>query len=1054
MNFRFVLLLLLLGGFFPQAHAQASSPGLTDQQLLAAIDRVPAPPKTVDDLIKALDAAKPNIEVIQKNTEIADSQPSEGLSQLELWNFYRRRVAAAEELGRIQQMKADCLKTIEFAPRSSQNAVNDSRMSCIQADFNDGNPLGAIEKIKAMLATNPSWGWSLSLQMLLVNAYRLVGDLESAEKALRDVDGTLVLLRRIPAWAEWGTHWTLNAERARGEFFLASGKAVAAELAFARALAESTKWLEAIDRGTFKNSNQVAHSKEKNIFGRAILLQRMGQSLFNQRKLAEAEYYFRSALKTYLSVIPKNTVHVSGVLSFLANCIAEQGRVEESLLLARYSLQAIQESTVSKDSWAILVNRRGLAAALVNAEKFDEATEQFKIIRTALESDAQMRTRVRRVNDLDEVVARIRTNDAPFAETIARDMYQTFLKAEGAKHPRTAWTQAFMGVALETQGKTAEARKAFEVSIPLLVDQARNDSENQTLSLKAQKRFNIVIESYIDALFAEARENPAAAQASIAQAFQLADMARGSAVQRALTQSTARSNIKDKRLETLARKEQDLQRRINSLNELLVALSAAPPERQLPAVQNKMRADIESLKAERESVKKEIERRFPEYFDLVEPKPITVARTAKILKPDEVLITWYFGERKSYVWAIHAAGLHSYAALSLTKADVARDVERLRKALDPGVSTVDEVPPFDVALANRFYNQLIKPVEASLAGKKLLISIPHASLGQLPISTFVTEPGRQPGAGAGAFGDYRSVQWLARKIAIAQLPSVNALAALRADQQRRLSGPPTFIAFADPYFSLEQQKKAAAPATAPVLVAANTQLATRGRPLHLRSAPKTSKVSSAELALLPGLPDTSLEVKEIGQALGAKPEDIHLHEKASVRQVMQTDFSNKSVVMFATHGLVPGELDGLTQPALALSSPEVTGEKDSDGLLTMDKILELKLNADWVVLSACNTASSDGNAEALSGLGRAFFYAGARALLVSNWPVDTVASRQLMTDLFKRQTSSSGISKSEALRQAMVELIDRGEYRELGVSDANYSYAHPLFWAPFVLVGD
>ena len=1042
---------LVIGCAAMPAISQNASRAQTDQQLLAAIDRVPAPPKTIDDLIKALDAAKPNIEVIRKNQEIADSQPPEGLSQLELWTYYRRRVAAAEELGRIQQMKEDCLKTIELAPRASQSAVNDSRLSCIQADFNDGNPLGAIEKLKAMLATNPSWGWSLSLQMLLVNAYRLVGDLESAEKALRDVDGTLVLLRRIPAWAEWGTHWTLNAERARGEFFLASGKAVAAELAFARALSESTKWLEAIDRGAFKNSNQLAHSKEKSVFGRALLLQRMGQALLNQRKLAEAEYYFRSALKTYLSVIPKNTVHVSGLLSLLANCIAEQGRVDESLLLARYSLQAIQESMVSKDSWAVLVNRRGLAAALVNAEKFDEAAEQFKLIRTALEADAQMRSRVRRVNDLDEVVARVRTNDAAFAETIARDMYQTFLKAEGAKHPRTAWTQAFMGVALETQGKAAEARKAFEVAIPVLVDQARNDSENQTISLKAQKRFNIVIESYIDALFAEARENPAAAQASIAQAFQLADMARGSAVQRALTQSTARSNIKDKRLEVLARKEQDLQRRINSLNELLVALSAAPPERQLPAVQTKMRADIESLKAERESVKKEIERRFPEYFDLVEPKPITVARTSKILKPDEVLITWYFGERKSYVWAIHAAGLHSYAALSLTKADVARDVERLRKALDPGVATVDEVPPFDVALANRFYNQLIKPVEASLTGKKLLISIPHASLGQLPISTFVTEPSRQPGADAAAFGDYRSVQWLARKIAIAQLPSVNALAALRADQQRRLSGPPTFIAFADPYFSLEQQKKAASPT---LIAAANTQLATRGRPLYLRSAPKTSKVSSAELALLPGLPDTSLEVKEIGQALGAKSEDIYLHEKASVKQVMQTDFSNKSVVMFATHGLVPGELDGLTQPALALSSPEVTGEKDSDGLLTMDRILELKLNADWVVLSACNTASSDGNAEALSGLGRAFFYAGARALLVSNWPVDTVASRQLMTDLFRRQTSSSGISKSEALRQAMVELIDRGEYRELGTSDANYSYAHPLFWAPFVLVGD
>jgi CHAT domain-containing protein len=1052
-NFLLLIFSLALGCLSLPATSQNVTSVQEDQQLLAAIERVPAPPKTVDDLVRLLDSSGVNLDRVRKNRELVSSQPPAGMGGAELWSFYRQRVTAAEELGLIKQFKDDCRKTVELAADLSQDAQISSVMSCIQADLSDGDSLSALEQVQRLRARRLSGHWTIQLDMITLNINRVLGDVDSAEKALRDIDNTIRQLRGSPRWNVWGAYWTLNAERARGEFYLNVGRFEAAELALARALSESKKWLQTIESGAIKGditSTRVL-SKELNTFYQAVILQRMGQVLYFQRKLAESEYFYRSSLATFLGVIPKNTLHVAGALNLLSQAVAEQGRLDESVLLAQYSLQSIQESGIPNDSLAVLLVRRGLASALVNAERYDQAAEQFRIIRATLQNSPDLRGRFRRVNDLDEVVTRIRTNDPNFAENISREMYQDFLKSQGANHPRTAWSQAFLGVALESQGKLGEAKKVFEAAVPILVDQARNDSENQTISLKAQKRFNMVIESYVDALFAEARETSAAAQASIAQAFQLADMARGSAVQRALTQSTARSNIKDKRLEVLARKEQDLQRRINSLNELLVALSAAPPERQLPAVQTKMRADIESLKAERESVKKEIERRFPEYFDLVEPKPITVARTAKILKPDEVLITWYFGERKSYVWAIHAAGLHSYAALSLTKADVARDVERLRKALDPGVATVDEVPPFDVALANRFYNQLIKPVEASLEGKKLLISIPHASLGQLPISTFVTEPGRQPAAGAGAFGDYRSVQWLARKIAIAQLPSVNALAALRADQQRRLSGPPTFIAFADPYFSLAQQKKAASPT---LIAAANTQLATRGRPLYLRSAPKTSKVSSAELALLPGLPDTSLEVREIGQALGAKPEDIHLHEKASVRQVMQTDFSNKSVVMFATHGLVPGELDGLTQPALALSSPEVTGEKDSDGLLTMDRILELKLNADWVVLSACNTASSDGNAEALSGLGRAFFYAGARALLVSNWPVDTVASRQLMTDLFKRQTSSANISKSEALRQAMVDLIDRGEYREPGTSDSNYSYAHPLFWAPFVLVGD
>ena len=120
----------------------------------------------------------------------------------------------------------------------------------------------------------------------------------------------------------------------------------------------------------------------------------------------------------------------------------------------------------------------------------------------------------------------------------------------------------------------------------------------------------------------------------------------------------------------------------------------------------------------------------------------------------------------------------------------------------------------------------------------------------------------------------------------------------------------------------------------------------------------------------------------------------------------------------------------------------------------MDEILGLKLNADWVVLSACHTASGEGaGAEAVSGLGRAFFYAGARALLVSNWPVESVSARLLTTDLFRRQANDPGITRAEALRQTILGLID-GTVPQDAAGKAGFSYAHPLFWAPFSLVGD
>ncbi len=120
----------------------------------------------------------------------------------------------------------------------------------------------------------------------------------------------------------------------------------------------------------------------------------------------------------------------------------------------------------------------------------------------------------------------------------------------------------------------------------------------------------------------------------------------------------------------------------------------------------------------------------------------------------------------------------------------------------------------------------------------------------------------------------------------------------------------------------------------------------------------------------------------------------------------------------------------------------------------MGEILGLKLDADWVVLSACNTAAGDGaGAEAFSGLGRAFFYAGTRALLVSNWPVETTSARALTTDLFRRQAKDSALTRAQALRQAMLTLMDgRGFVDQTGRTV--FSYAHPIFWAPFSLVGD
>jgi CHAT domain-containing protein len=170
---------------------------------------------------------------------------------------------------------------------------------------------------------------------------------------------------------------------------------------------------------------------------------------------------------------------------------------------------------------------------------------------------------------------------------------------------------------------------------------------------------------------------------------------------------------------------------------------------------------------------------------------------------------------------------------------------------------------------------------------------------------------------------------------------------------------------------------------------------------------------------------------------------------ATESAVKQAKLDQYRIVYFATHGLVSGDLEWFAkskaEPALALTFPDKPNDFD-DGLLGTSEIAQLKLDADWVVLSACNTAAEEKpGAEALSGLARAFFYAGARSLIVSHWSVDDEAAARLMVGTFRASSRDPNLSHAEALRQSMLAMIDAAR------SDDE---ANPRLWAPFVVVGE
>ncbi|MGH7768024.1 MAG: CHAT domain-containing protein, partial [Candidatus Binatia bacterium] len=200
------------------------------------------------------------------------------------------------------------------------------------------------------------------------------------------------------------------------------------------------------------------------------------------------------------------------------------------------------------------------------------------------------------------------------------------------------------------------------------------------------------------------------------------------------------------------------------------------------------------------------------------------------------------------------------------------------------------------------------------------------------------------------------------------------------------------------------------------------------------------------------LPGTRDELQAVAKALGVSPQtSLYLGHQATEPMVTKLNSSGRlakaEVVAFSTHGLIAGELKGLKEPALVLTPPKEPTEED-DGLLGLEDILKLKLDsADWVILSACNTAAADASGEGLSGLARAFFFAGARSLLVSHWSVEDRATQTLMMEVFQRYAKDKTMSRSEALRQGMLALMGKAK-------DETAYFAHPFSWAPFFLAGE
>ncbi len=426
----------------------------------------------------------------------------------------------------------------------------------------------------------------------------------------------------------------------------------------------------------------------------------------------------------------------------------------------------------------------------------------------------------------------------------------------------------------------------------------------------------------------------------------------------------------------------------------------------------------------RRALRKKIIKAYPAYAALADPEPLSGGQVGQLLATDEALITMLVGRTKSFVWVITSARM-SWAQIDIGERQLTEEVTALRRGLDPLAATEGgEQPAFDFARAHRLYAILFGKIEQHIKDKRHLIVIPSGPLTSLPPQVLITS---KPTAGSTSEQTVKQSDWLIRRHALSVLPSVQSLAALRRLQRTAKSRKP-FIGIGDPVLKGE-------PSQGQGNSRGKQQRATLPARFYTRGLANVRAVR----ALAP-LPDTADELRAIARVLGASQNDVLLGKVASETAVKARSLTEYRIVHFATHGLVAGDLSGLNEPALVLTPPEQASEQD-DGLLTASEIATLALDADWVVLSACNTAAGEAvGAEALSGLARAFFFSGARALLVSHWAVFSDAAVQLTTETFATLKRAPKLGRAEALRRSMVRLIEQGQ--------------PPAYWAPFVIVGE
>jgi CHAT domain-containing protein len=992
---------------------------------------VKRPPRSAKDVLAILDrfenSGRARFEALRTK---ANATEPEFNSPRDKAAFLRARAGAARQLGRAEQEIADLSQVVTvLASLASEQLLADAQFSLGLAHLRAGDFAKGRNIIDAVLKSQRSFADHSASR---VERFVRDGEFLKAREVIAETDDVLETLPESEDFnADQKVFLRMALLQGKASLLDLMGDLREAEDVYQTAIAA---WTGALEES---GGAALGGGKVKRIAN--LLKIRLADNLRGQGRYVDSELISREALIGTLKLNGRYSHQAASVLRTLAQTIFDQRRYFDAILLVREVLSIYDKSGLSAKALNRLIARQLLADILATAGDWDGAWDQFKRLHHDLgDATALLRDRFLTAN-LTYARALLENGDAATAHDVLVIALARAGENFGPEALETWEAGGLLAVAKAEIGSNEDARRLFVTYVPPLM--ARRAADGETASPIHDARAKFIAEAYLRQL-----ANSGAAES----AMKIADGLRGRRLMAAISSSVARAAAKDGALANLVRRAQDGQTQRAALQRLLSGLLSSTARDD--ASVTRIRRQLKTVSDAVQGLFDDIERRFPDYAELVRPRPSGAADARPHLSPDEALISIYTSSRETFVWVARADGAVAAHVARIGAGEMAETVDHLREALDPGfIPSLDALPRFDVALAHDLYAALLEPLREHWSNAARLIFVTEGNLASLPLSILPTAPVALGPDDAIRFSAYRAIPWLARDHAITMLPSIASLTSLRGGAPVVAAEQP-FIGFGDPYFSLFQLTEAESK-NAQVSVASGRG-SDPARSERLRSSPNTRAVNSATLAKLPRLYDTAAELKSVARSFNVDPaRHVYLGSRADEGTVKSLDLGAYRVISFATHGLVAGDLDGLDEPALALSAPEVTGNSE-DGLLTMSEILGLRLNAEWTVLSACNTAAADGEgAEAVSGLGRAFFYAGSRALLVSNWPVHSAATTALMTTLFRTQAEHVQLSRAQALQNARKTLIDQSVYKN-PKGRVVFSYAHPLFWAPFTLIGD